>query len=59
MLQDKYEGFNSSEVVQDFVYYADVVFQELGQYMKHWVTFNEPLVTCSLGYYVGEVNSCF
>eukprot|EP00878_Enallax_costatus_P007411 GHUV01007761.1.p1 GENE.GHUV01007761.1~~GHUV01007761.1.p1 ORF type:complete len:408 (+),score=71.37 GHUV01007761.1:665-1888(+) len=53
VLQDKYGGFNSSEVVDDFVYYADVVFRELGQYVKYWITFNEPLVTCTLGFYEG------
>ena len=53
-IQDKYGGFNSSEVVDDFVYYADVVFRELGQYVTYWITFNEPLVTCTLGYYEGE-----
>lgn len=53
-MQDKYGGFNSSKVVDDFVYYADVVFRELGQYVTNWITFNEPLVTCTLGYYTGK-----
>lgn len=53
--QDKYGGFNSSDLVDDFVYYADVVFKELGPLVKYWVTFNEPLVTCMLGYYLGKL----
>lgn len=53
-LQDEYAGFNSSRVVEDFVYYADTVFSHLGRFVKTWITFNEPLVTCDLGYKYGE-----
>lgn len=52
-VQEKYGGFQGSDVVADFVYFADVVFKELGQYVKYWVTFNEPLVTCILGFHAG------
>jgi 6-phospho-beta-glucosidase len=54
LLQDEYGGFNSSRVVDDFVYYADTVFNQLGRFVKTWVTFNEPLVTCDMGFKAGE-----
>lgn len=53
-LQDKYGGFNSSQLVDDFVYYADTVFSHLGRFVQRWITFNEPLVTCDLGFKAGE-----
>lgn len=53
-LQDAYGGFNSSSIVDDFVYYADAVFGQLGPLVKTWITFNEPLVTCDLGFKAGE-----
>ena len=53
MLQDAYGGFNSSRLVDDFVYYADAVFSHLGRFVKTWITFNEPLVTCDLGFKAG------
>jgi beta-glucosidase/6-phospho-beta-glucosidase/beta-galactosidase len=54
-LQDAYGGFAGSEVVGDFVYYADAVFSHLGRFVKKWITFNEPLVTCDLGFKAGGV----
>lgn len=53
-LQDKYGGFKSSLLVDDFVYYADTVFSHLGRFVHKWITFNEPLVTCDLGFKAGE-----
>ena len=52
--QDAYGGFNSSRVVDDYVYYADQVFSQLGRFVKTWITFNEPLVTCDMGFKGGE-----
>lgn len=56
LLQEAYGGFNSSRVVDDYVYYADVVFKHLGRYVGagDWISFNEPLVTCDLGFKAGE-----
>lgn len=55
-MQEAYGGFNSSRVVEDYVYYADVVFKHLGRYVGagDWISFNEPLVTCDLGFKAGE-----
>lgn len=35
------------------MYYADIVFQHLGPYVRHWLTFSEPMSICNLGYGVG------
>ncbi|XP_051125356.1 putative beta-glucosidase 41 [Andrographis paniculata] len=41
-LQDKYGGFLSTQIVNDFVEYADICFEAFGDRVKHWMTFNEP-----------------
>ena len=52
-LQKKYKGFESPELQDDFLYYADVVFKHLGPLVTDWMTFNEPLSICQLGYDYG------
>ncbi|KAJ4767167.1 Beta-glucosidase [Rhynchospora pubera] len=52
-LEDKYLGFLSTLLVEDYVNYVDVCFKEFGDRVKHWVTFNEPIVFCSGGYASG------
>jgi beta-glucosidase len=52
-LEDKYEGFLSPNIVNDFKDYADVCFKEFGDRVKRWITFNEPWTFCSSGYAVG------
>ncbi|GBF91257.1 beta-glucosidase [Raphidocelis subcapitata] len=54
-LQDKYGGFHAAgpEFQDAFVYYADVLFRELGPLVNLWMTFNEPLSICELGYGIG------
>lgn len=47
-LQDAYEGFLGDQFVSDYVYYADALFKAFGDRIKHWITFNEPWVTCTL-----------
>ncbi|KAL5705688.1 beta-glucosidase [Ranunculus cassubicifolius] len=41
-LQDEYGGYLSPKLIEDFTAYADVCFQEYGDRVKTWVTFNEP-----------------
>lgn len=36
------------------MYYAEVVFRELGRYVQQWLTFNEPQVICEVGYKKGQ-----
>ncbi|KAI8476896.1 MAG: beta-glucosidase 1B [Monoraphidium minutum] len=51
-LQDSAGGFHAEGAAfQDaFVYYADTLYRELGPLVKLWMTFNEPLSICDLGY---------
>ncbi|CAI9087585.1 OLC1v1021692C1 [Oldenlandia corymbosa var. corymbosa] len=41
-LQDEYNGFLDRRIAEDFGVYADVCFQEFGEYVDHWITMNEP-----------------
>lgn len=52
-LQDKYKGFLSSQIVDDFRAYADVCFQRFGDRVKFWTTINEPQTFGQEGYRVG------
>ncbi|KAF5198461.1 Beta-glucosidase [Thalictrum thalictroides] len=49
-LQEKYGGFLSREMVNDFRDYCDICFQNFGDKVKHWVTINEPTVIAQIGY---------
>ncbi|THG11328.1 hypothetical protein TEA_004291 [Camellia sinensis var. sinensis] len=42
MLEDRYEGWLSNQVVKDFEHYAYTCFQAFGDRVKYWITFNEP-----------------
>ena len=48
------DWLNSSYIVPLFVHYADVAFGAFGDRVKHWLTFNEPLTFCFLGYENGQ-----
>lgn len=50
VLQDKYKGFLSPKIQEDFLYYADAVFKHLGPEVDQWMTFNEVISICELGY---------
>ncbi|KAK3142309.1 hypothetical protein QOZ80_4BG0344900 [Eleusine coracana subsp. coracana] len=52
-LEDKYGGFLSPNIINDFKDYAEVCFKEFGDRVKHWITFNEPWTFCSNGYASG------
>ncbi|WCJ41795.1 Beta-glucosidase 12 [Euphorbia peplus] len=53
VLEDKYEGFLSHKIVDDFVNYAELCFKTFGDRVKHWITFNEPLSYVLGGYVLG------
>ncbi|XP_048235089.1 putative beta-glucosidase 41 isoform X1 [Ricinus communis] len=53
MLEDKYEGWLSKQVVKDFEHYAFTCFQAFGDRVKHWITFNEPHGFSIQGYDTG------
>lgn len=43
-LMEKYDGWSSRKVVDLYVAYADIAFERFGDRVKHWFTFNEPIV---------------
>ncbi|KAF5728354.1 Beta glucosidase 41 isoform 1 [Tripterygium wilfordii] len=53
MLEDKYEGWLSRQIVKDFVHYAFTCFHAFGDRVKHWITFNEPHGMSIQGYDLG------
>ncbi|XP_010553830.1 PREDICTED: beta-glucosidase 32-like [Tarenaya hassleriana] len=50
VLEDKYGGFLSRRVVKDYRKFAKICFQEFGDKVKFWATFNEPKVYSVAGY---------
>ncbi|KAG8650101.1 hypothetical protein MANES_07G002120v8 [Manihot esculenta] len=53
-LEDKYGGFLSSEIVDDFYDYADFCFKTFGDRVKYWITINEPWSLASFAYDSGD-----
>ncbi len=49
-LQEKYNGWESREIIEDFVEYCKVLYKEFGHKVKYWVTLNEQNIFTSLGY---------
>lgn len=52
-LYDKYKGWESKHVVELFVKFAKTAFSLFGDRVKHWTTFNEPIVVVE-GQYMYE-----
>ncbi|MCO5585834.1 hypothetical protein L7F22_039767 [Adiantum nelumboides] len=49
-LQDEYGGWLSSNIIDDFILYANTCFAAFGDRVKHWITINEPYSFSSEGY---------
>ncbi|XP_050211260.1 vicianin hydrolase-like [Mercurialis annua] len=49
-LEDEYNGFRSSKIVDDYRNYADFCFKTFGDRVKHWCTLNEPYSYSVNGY---------
>ncbi|MGX7163828.1 glycoside hydrolase family 1 protein [Enterococcus massiliensis] len=43
-LMEKYDGWSSKKVVELYTEYAKIAFERYGDRVKHWFTFNEPIV---------------
>ncbi|KAI8805335.1 glycoside hydrolase superfamily [Cladochytrium replicatum] len=54
-IMDKYAGWISRDIVDDFAFYADAVFTALGKKVKYWATLNEPFQICAAGYGYGTM----
>lgn len=52
-LEDRYEGWLSTEIERDFRDYADVCFANFGDRVKKWITLNEPWTYSLMGYVAG------
>lgn len=53
-LEDRYGGLlNQERYIPDFVRYARLCFERLGDRVKHWITYNEPGVYTLAGYAAG------
>ena len=52
-LYEKYGGWESKHVVELFAKYAKVCFKLFGDRVKHWITFNEPVVVVQ-GQYISQ-----
>ncbi|KAL3729277.1 hypothetical protein ACJRO7_026386 [Eucalyptus globulus] len=52
-LQDKYGGFLSRNILNDFRDYCEICFKTYGDRVKNWITTNEPLATALFGYDLG------
>lgn len=48
-------GLRNEIFVENFVNYANILFQNYGGRVKRWITFNEPFETCVDGYGTGRV----
>jgi beta-glucosidase len=53
-LQEEGGGWLRRDVLRDFKLYTAVVTHELGDRVKHWITFNEPWELAWQGYHTGE-----
>ncbi|KAK3136373.1 hypothetical protein QOZ80_5BG0432990 [Eleusine coracana subsp. coracana] len=53
-LDEKYHSFLCSSIVKDFKDYAEVCFDNFGDRVKQWFTFNEPYVFCCNAYGIGK-----
>ncbi|PKA50342.1 Beta-glucosidase 6 [Apostasia shenzhenica] len=52
-LEDRYKGWLSSEIINDYATYAEACFNAFGDRVKYWITFNEPHTVSIQGYDVG------
>lgn len=46
-------GWTNKETIDAFLNYSEVCYKAFGDRVKHWITFNETVVFCGLGYLAG------
>ncbi|KAJ3320026.1 hypothetical protein HDV06_005760 [Boothiomyces sp. JEL0866] len=47
---DKYHSWNDYQIVQDFTFYADVIFHYFSDRVQYYLTLNEPAAECGYGF---------
>ncbi|XP_023535085.1 beta-glucosidase 18-like [Cucurbita pepo subsp. pepo] len=52
-LDKRYGSWMSSQMQEDFVYFARICFEEFGDRVKHWMTINEPNLVVLMAYIKG------
>ncbi|XP_039114952.1 LOW QUALITY PROTEIN: beta-glucosidase 6-like [Dioscorea cayenensis subsp. rotundata] len=52
-LEDKYNGWLGSQIINDFANYAETCFKMFGDRVKYWISFNEPHTFAIQGFDVG------
>lgn len=52
-LEDKYNGWLSPQIIEDFAIYAETCFKKFGDRVKNWITINEPHTVAIQGFDVG------
>ncbi|XP_020248605.1 probable inactive beta-glucosidase 14 isoform X3 [Asparagus officinalis] len=53
-LETRYGAWLSPKIQKDFAYFAEVCFEEFGDRVKFWSTFNEPNLMLKFGYLNGK-----
>ncbi|KAJ4833491.1 hypothetical protein Tsubulata_006660 [Turnera subulata] len=53
-LEDKYGGFLSRNIVDDYRDFAELCFQRFGDRVRYWITLNEPWAYAAFGYARGD-----
>ncbi|KAI3954360.1 hypothetical protein MKW92_028720 [Papaver armeniacum] len=49
-LEDRYDGWLSNQIIEDFNHYAYTCFKAFGDRVQYWITFNEPHGSAIQGY---------
>lgn len=52
-LEDEYHGWESENIIDDFLNYAKTLFHAYGNRVKYWITMNEQNIFTSLGWIQG------
>ncbi|NMB18389.1 MAG: glycoside hydrolase family 1 protein [Erysipelothrix sp.] len=52
-IQDEYGGWSSPQIVDEFLKYAKLCFDEFHTKVKYWIVMNEPNIFTHLGYMLG------
>ncbi|KAI9352664.1 glycoside hydrolase superfamily [Obelidium mucronatum] len=52
---EQFQGFADDRIIEEFVKYADVLYNAFGNRVKYWLTINEPESNCKFGFQQGRL----